>query len=233
MKLTKRKKKQIQRISVMVIAGGVVAAAILTILFTIGGFIYHRFFSADDTINYEKVTVEQPVMKKMLLTPNVNSGPQKKLKKVKGIVIHYTANPGSEAEANRNYFESRKDEEDSAENKVSSHFVIGLDGMVIQCIPLDEIAYASNERNKDTISIECCHPDKSGKFTKETYESLISLCAWLCDEYEIEKKNIIRHYDVTGKMCPLYYVKKEEKWNELKDSVWNLLKEKAYHIEYE
>lgn len=233
MKLTKYKKRQIKRISALVIAGGIVAAAILTVVFTIGGFIYHRYFSEDDTLDYERITVEQPSIKKMLLTPNVNSRPQKKLKKVKGIVIHYTANPGSEAEANRNYFESRKDEADADENKVSSHFIIGLDGTVIQCIPLDEIAYASNERNKDTISIECCHPDKSGKFTKETYDSLIDLCAWLCDEYEIEKEDIIRHYDVTGKMCPLYYVEKEEKWEALKDSIWNSLKEKAYHIETE
>ena len=233
MKLTKYKKRQIKRISALVIAGGIVAAAILTVVFTIGGFIYHRYFSEDDTLDYERITVEQPSIKKMLLTPNVNSRPQKKLKKVKGIVIHYTANPGSAAEANRNYFESRKDEADADENKVSSHFIIGLDGTVIQCIPLDEIAYASNERNKDTISIECCHPDKSGKFTKETYDSLIDLCAWLCDEYEIEKEDIIRHYDVTGKMCPLYYVEKEEKWEVLKDSIWNSLKEKAYHIETE
>ena len=231
MKLTKRKKKQIQRISALVIAGGVVAAAILTVIFTIGSFIYHRYFSTDDTLDYAKIAVEQPEIKQMLLTPNVNSRPQKKLKKIKGIVIHYTANPGSKAEANRNYFESRKEEADSAENKVSSHFIIDMDGTVIQCIPLDEIAYASNKRNKDTISIECCHPDKSGRFTEKTYEALVDLCAWLCDKYEIQKDKIIRHYDVTGKMCPLFYVENEDKWTELKDSIWNSLKENAYHIE--
>ena len=77
------------------------------------------------------------------------------------------ANPGTDAMANRNYFESRKTLSDDTANKVSSHFIIGLDGTIIQCIPLNEISiHASNNRNSDTISIECCHPDSSGKFSK-------------------------------------------------------------------
>ena len=202
------------------------AAALLSMLCTIGAFIYHRYFSGGDTVNYDKITVQEPEIDQQLLTPNVNSRPGKKLKKVKGIVIHYTANPGTDAQANRDYFESRKEEPDSVENKVSSHFVIGLDGTIIQCIPLEEMAYASNERNKDTISIECCHSDKEGKFNQKTYRALIRLCAWLCDKYEIKKDNIIRHYDVTGKLCPLYYVKHTQAWEDLKDAIWTRLKEK-------
>src|SRR5690606_8274663 len=88
-----------------------------------------------------------------LLTPKEFTRTQTKLEKIKGVVIHYTANPGTNALQNRNYFENLKN---SGATKVSSHFVIGLKGDIVQCIPTSEIAYASNERNEDTISIEVC-----------------------------------------------------------------------------
>ena len=112
-----------------------------------------------------------------LLTPNPYSRPQKPLEQVNGIVVHYVANPCSTARENRLYFESLKDQTGSNTTSASSHFVIGLEGEVVQCIPLDEVAYASNNRNSDTISIECCHPDITGKFYDSTYQSLVDLCA--------------------------------------------------------
>ena len=97
-----------------------------------------------------------------LLTPNEYSRPQIPIESVKYIAIHYTANPGATAMANRNYFENLAN---THETKVSSHFVIGLDGEVVQCIPTSEISYATNSRNVDTVSIECCHQDEIGKFS--------------------------------------------------------------------
>ena len=158
-----------------------------------------------------------------MLTVNKNSRPGIKLRKVRGIVIHYTANPGTDAMANRNYFESRKNLSDDKSNKVSSHFIVGLDGTIVQCIPLNEISYASNNRNSDTISIECCHHDSSGKFSKKTYNSVIKLAGWLCSKYQIENSEIIRHYDVTGKLCPLYYVNNPDKWNRLRNQIKNYI----------
>ena len=67
-----------------------------------------------------------------LLTPNSWSRPQTRLKKVNGIVIHYTANPGSTAMQNRDYFENLPE---TQEAQASSHFVIGIEGEVVQCIP--------------------------------------------------------------------------------------------------
>ena len=55
-----------------------------------------------------------------LLTPNSWSRPQTRLKKVNGIVIHYTANPGSTAMQNRDYFENLPE---TQEAQASSHFV--------------------------------------------------------------------------------------------------------------
>ena len=64
------------------------------------------------------------------------------------------------------------------------------------------IDYASNSRNTDTDSIECCHPNESGKFTDATYDSLVQLTAFLCSKFNLTENYVIRHYDITGKDCP-------------------------------
>ena len=87
-------------------------------------------------------------------------------------------------------------------------------------VPLDEVAYCSNNRNYDTSSIECCHPGEDGQFTQETYDSLVRLTAFLADYYGLERADIIRHYDVTGKLCPLYFVEHEDAWAQFKDDVF-------------
>lgn len=134
------------------------------------------------------------------------------LSKVKNVVIHYVGNPGSTAQNNRDYY-------DKSSTEVSSHFVVGLDGEIIQCIPLYEKSSASNWRNGDTISIETCHPDETGRFNEATYNSLVKLTAWLLNKLKLDENDIIRHYDITGKQCPLYYVENEDKWEQLKKDV--------------
>ena len=157
-----------------------------------------------------------------LLTPNPYSRPQLKLEQVKGIVIHYTANPGTSAQANRDYFEGLKDGQGTS---ASSHFIVGLDGEIIQCIPLDEVAYGNYPRNEDTVSIECCHPDADGRFTDATIKSLARLTGWLCKELSLNEKHIIRHHDVSGKNCPKYYVEHEDAWRTLKKKLAAGIKE--------
>ena len=154
-----------------------------------------------------------------LLDENPYSRPGTPLERINDIVVHYTANPGTTAQQNRNYFNSLAQQNGESATSVSSHFIIGLDGEIIQCIPLSEISYASNDRNFDTVSIECCHPEADGKFTDATYQSLIRLCAWLENELKLKEGSIIRHYDVTGKLCPLYFVEHESKWNQFKEDV--------------
>ena len=72
--------------------------------------------------------------------------------------------------------------------------------------------------NYNSIGIECgvCYTENvkdasgdSGKwyFTTETQESLVWLVAKLMKEYGIGIDHVIRHYDVTGKICPNPYVK--------------------------
>lgn len=188
----------------------------------IGIILFHNMRSGGSTSGsavYSMTTkdwIGAPKIDVQLLTPNKYSRPQTALRRVKGIVVHYTANPGATAIANRNYFEGLKD---SHETQASSHFVVGLDGEVVQCIPTNEWAYASNDRNKDTISIECCHPDETGQFNQATYDSLVQLTGWLCERFDLEKGDVIRHYDVTGKICPKYFVDHEDAWKQFRTDV--------------
>lgn len=152
-----------------------------------------------------------------LIPRNEYSRPGVPLDGVHAIVIHYVGNPGTTAQQNRDYFASLAE---TGEESVSSHFVIGTDGTIIQCIPLNEKSYCSNHRNSDTISIECCHPDTEGAFTQETQDALISLVRYLVDAYDLDYDSVIRHYDVTGKICPKYYVEHEDAWIALKDAIF-------------
>ena len=156
------------------------------------------------------------------LTVHANSRPGYKLESLKNIVIHYVANPGTTALQNWKYFENK--------NSVSAHFIIDLDGSILQCMPLDEVAWAigTTEGNYSTLSIECCHPDSTGKFTDATYESLVKLVSWLCQKYDFTADQVKRHYDyprtnssgvVWHKSCPLYFVNHPEKWEEFKNAL--------------
>lgn len=135
------------------------------------------------------------------------------------IVIHYVANPGSSALANRQYFNNLQwqgltGKDESGKTYASSHYIIGLDGEIIRCIPDDEIAFHAGNAdvNRRSIGIEVCHPDDSGKYTDATYRALVRLVSYLCVQYDIPLSGVIRHYDVTGKLCPAYYVSHPDEW---------------------
>lgn len=151
---------------------------------------------------------------KQILPESADSRRGIKLEEINAIVIHYVGNPGTTAQQNRDFFGNDG-------TAVNSHFLVGLDGEIIQCIPLDEKSSATSDRNRDTISIEVCHPDETGKFNDITYDSLVKLTAWLCDTCGFKKteKCVIRHYDATGKLCPLYYVENEDAWTQLLDDI--------------
>lgn len=138
------------------------------------------------------------------------------LEDITGIVVHYVGNPGTSATQNRDYYANPGTE-------VNSHFVIGLDGEIVQCLPLEEKSSATSERNRDTISIEVCHPDEGGAFTDKSYASLLKVTTWLCQKTGLSPEQVIRHYDVTGKLCPIYYVQNPEAWHRFQDDLTQAL----------
>ena len=96
---------------------------------------------------------------------------------------------------------------------------MGLEGEVLQCVPLAEIAYCSSQANDHTVSIEVCHADEAGEFSAEMMASLLRLTAWLCEEFDLAPADVIRHYDVTGKVCPKYYVDHPEAWEDFRSAL--------------
>ena len=187
--------------------------------------------ATEQTTTTEEETTISPILEKIevnLIRVNKYSRPGTKLNSVDYIIVHYVANPGTSAIANRNYFDSLAT---THKTSASAHFVIGLDGEIIQCIPLDEVSYNAGvpAYNTTSISIECCHPDATGQFNDATYESLVELVSFLCNQYGLTTDNVIRHYDVTGKDCPKYWAGKEgteqyARWKSFLDDVEKSMK---------
>ena len=160
-------------------------------------------------------------IQEMFLTPNKYSRPQIPLKEVKKIAVHYVGNPNTSALANRNYFENCKE----GGRYVSSHYIVGLKGEVIQCIPTDEWSYCTNQANGYSISIECCHPKSDGIFNDSTYVSLCELCAMLLKKFNLTTNDLIRHYDITQKTCPLHWTPTKYQSEAVATARWNRFKQ--------
>ncbi|MBQ7797013.1 MAG: N-acetylmuramoyl-L-alanine amidase [Lachnospiraceae bacterium] len=213
--LRRIERKKQERVRQLLMSGLLCGCALIV---AAAGIVLYKTIFVKKKVNPADVAVPEYV-EVNLLTPNPYSRPEIPIEEVNNIVVHYVANPCSTARENRNYFESLKDQSGTDATSVSSHFVIGLEGEVVQCIPLSEVAYASNDRNSDTISIECCHPDTTGKFYDSTYQTLVNLSAYLCREFDLEAEDVIRHYDVTGKACPKYFVDYEDEWKKFHEDV--------------
>lgn len=212
--LARKKQRRKQIILHAAVCSAVIIIAISTVILLLSAITGKGVFAEEK--GFTKFIENPPTYTQQFLTVNEYSRPGTPLEEVNGIVIHYTGNPGTTAQQNRSYFEGLAE---TKLTKASSHFIIGLSGEILMCVPLEEIAYASNERNSDTISIECCIDNDAGKFTEKTYESLVELTAWLIGKYDLTMDDVIRHYDVTGKNCPKYFVEHESAWEDFKMDV--------------
>ncbi len=148
-----------------------------------------------------------------LLTPyNVVPG---RAGKIKYIVIHYVGATGG-AKANCEYYASQY-------VGASAHYYVGFDGEVWQSVEDHNTAwhcgtkgaYAHPEcRNANSIGIEMCVRNKGSKsaesrdwyFEDATVQAAIGLTKELMERYGIDAAHVIRHHDVTGKICPNPYV---------------------------
>lgn len=148
------------------------------------------------------------------------------LSRIKYIVIHYVGATGG-AEDNCHYFYSEY-------RGASAHYFVGHKGEIWQCVDDADVAWHCGDdkywhdtcRNDNSIGIEmCCRKNSSGKWYFEdiTVESTIELTKELMKKYNVPAENVIRHYDVTGKVCPAPYVKNDTKhtWDAFKKSVSN------------
>ncbi len=147
-----------------------------------------------------------------LLTPyNLTAGD---VERIKYIVIHYVGALGG-AEANCKYYASQY-------VGASAHYYVGFNGEVWQSVEDKNVAwhcgakkYVHPEcRNGNSLGIELCVRNKGSQaadskdwyFEDSTVQSAIALTKELMAKYNVPADHVIRHYDVTGKICPNPYV---------------------------
>ena len=163
-----------------------------------------------------------------------NCGPARNAQAIKYIVIHYTGNDGDTAQANAKYYASTV-------VKSSAHYFVD-NKEIVQSVPDLRVAWAVGGkkypscpqtgggtlynicRNTNSISIELCDAKRDGTYAPapETVKAALELTRELMAKYNIPQKNVIRHFDVTGKLCPAYWAGRENeaKW---KAEFWDKL----------
>lgn len=94
----------------------------------------------------------------------------------------------------------------------SAHYII-KDSECLQCIPENEVAWhAGGKGNYSSLGIEVIPMNIAGEFSQDSIDTLIELLK------QLPKLPLLRHYDWTGKECPLYYVN-EDRWITLKNEL--------------
>ncbi len=140
-----------------------------------------------------------------------------KNREIKYLVIHYTAGGSSKGDADLNIRKTFINREASAD------FVVDDNSMLqVNPDPRNYYCWAVGDKgdgrkhtiyNKDCISIEICSnltkgttaavPNHNGwYFTEETLNNAVILAKLIMQTYNIDINHVIRHFDITGKLCP-------------------------------
>ncbi|MBD5507979.1 MAG: hypothetical protein HDR05_08005 [Lachnospiraceae bacterium] len=151
--------------------------------------------------------------------------------RIRYIVIHYTGGFGT-AEKQCQYLAG-------GDRHRSAHYFVGYEGEIWQSVEDENIAwhcgakrYEHSEcRNANSIGIELCVRKKDQShisagdgdwyFEDATVEAAVELTRYLMMKYNVPAANVLRHYDVTGKVCPAPYVHNttQHTWEEFKKAV--------------
>ncbi len=158
---------------------------------------------------------------------NKYSRPGLKLKGVKKLVLHWTANPGAAAANHFTYFDRTIIQ---AQRYASAHIFVDKNE-AINIIPLDEVAYHANDgtyrgvpelkpnANLLSIGVEMC-VEKDGTFHHDTIARTEDVFVELCKKFELDPiKDIVRHYDITHKNCPAPWVTDSKAFEDFKKRV--------------
>lgn len=151
-----------------------------------------------------------------------NYGGMRSTDSIRYIVVHYTGNDGDTDENNGKYFRN---------NIVgsSAHYFVD-DDSITQTVPDNYIAWHCGAkkykhahcRNANSIGVELCDDVRNGVIypSGKTIENALELVEHLMQKYSIPKDNVIRHYDVTGKLCPAYWCGTKDKDTKWKTEFW-------------
>ena len=118
--------------------------------------------------------------------------------RISKIVVHYT---GTEASAHNNllYF-SR------SSAGASAHYFIDRDGTLRQSVSEGDMAWHAGHWGTNLCSVGIEVVSGGSDFTEAQIETLSQLVAEIRGRCGIGAEDVIRHYDVTGKLCPAPYV---------------------------
>ncbi len=141
---------------------------------------------------------------------------------VEYIVVHYTANNGDTAQGNGNYFAQ-------ANRNASAHYFVDENTIVQSVLDNDTAWHCGAKsyrhekcRNDNSIGVEMCsEKDSNGQYyiNEQTQNTAIVLVKTLMEKYNIPLENVLRHYDVTGKMCPEPFVRNQVQWLDFKQKL--------------
>ena len=151
---------------------------------------------------------------------------------IKYIVVHYTANNGDTAEENCNYFSKPN-------RKASAHYFVD-ENNIYRSVREMSVAWHCGAakykhglcRNTNSIGVEMCsRKDYRGEYyiKSETVENTVRLVKMLMEKYDVPVENVLRHYDVTGKVCPEPFVKYPAEWENFKKKLGEKTMEKRYN----
>ncbi len=160
-----------------------------------------------------------------------NYGDNRKISSLKYIVLHDSGKDGDSDESNAAYYKEHI-------SKARAHYFVDDDSISIS-VPDDYIVWSVGGvkyedadqagggkwhgicTNANSISIELCDTVKNGKcdFTEETVNNTVRLVKKLMERYRIPPENVIRHFDVTGKICPKPFVDSEKQWKVFKEKI--------------
>ena len=72
--------------------------------------------------------------------------------------------------------------------------------------------------NRNSLGVEMCSDIVGGKYTitPQTVDRAVVLVKYLMAKYGIDVDHVVRHYDVTGKLCPEPWVRDESLWRKFK-----------------
>lgn len=163
------------------------------------------------------------LLTKINLTSANNTG------RIKYIVIHYVGATGG-AKANCQYYAGQY-------VGASAHYYVDFDGSIWQSVEDKDVAWHCGAksykhpecRNANSIGIELCVRNKGSKadtskdwyFEDATVAGAVQLTKELMAKYGVPASRVIRHHDVTGKICPNPYVYNHTKhtWDAFKAQI--------------
>ena len=171
--------------------------------------------------------VQKPEMIEKFMKINKYGRPGTKRSKTTKIAWHFTGQHDVPAKNTVSYFSNVVANGYKVNGKyiyASSHYVMGLEGEIYYIVPETEIAYTTNSANAYSIGVECATTGVDDHYTDEEYKSMVKLGAYLACKYKLDpRKDFIRHYDVTGRICPRYFVNNVKAWEQFKLDCYNYL----------